>query len=51
MAESGMDQKTLQEIMGHSSLDITMQVYNHVDISRMRREIEKMDLWYLQKSV
>lgn len=33
MAESGMDQRTLQEIMGHSNLAITMKVYNHVMIS------------------
>lgn len=51
MAESGMDQRTLQEIMGHSNLHLTMQVYNHVDISRMRSEIEKVDHLYLQHSI
>ena len=43
MAEAGMDQRTLQEIMGHSNLAITMKVYNHVDDKRMRDEIEKFD--------
>ncbi|MCM1181299.1 MAG: tyrosine-type recombinase/integrase, partial [Clostridium sp.] len=43
MAEAGMDQRTLQEIMGHSNLAITMKVYNHVDDKRMREEIEKFD--------
>ena len=43
MAESGTDQRTLQEIMGHSNLAITMKVYNHVDDKRMRDEIEKFD--------
>lgn len=38
-----MDQRTLQEIMGHSNLAITMKVYNHVDDKRMRDEIEKFD--------
>ncbi len=26
-----MDVKALQTIMGHSDLDVTMKVYNHVD--------------------
>ncbi|MCI8507964.1 MAG: phage integrase family protein, partial [Lachnospiraceae bacterium] len=43
MAEAGMDQRTLQEIMGHSNLAITMKVYNHVDDKRMHDEIEKFD--------
>lgn len=43
MAEAGMDQRTMQEIMGHSNLAITMKVYNHVDDKRMRDEIEKFD--------
>ena len=43
MAESEMDQRTLQEIMGHSNLAITMKVYNHVDDKHMRDEIEKFD--------
>ncbi len=43
MAESGMDQRTLQEIMGHSNLAITMKVYNHVDDKCMRDEIERFD--------
>lgn len=38
-----MDQRTLQEIMGHSNLAITMKVYHHVDDKRMRDEIEKFD--------
>lgn len=43
MAEAGLDQRTLQEIMRHSNLAITMKVYNHVDDKRMRDEIEKFD--------
>ena len=43
MAESGMDIKALQYIMGHSDISVTMDVYNHVDKNRIRREIEKMD--------
>ena len=44
MAESGMDIKVLQYIMGHSDIEMTMQVYNHItDISRVEKEIEKLD--------
>ena len=43
MAEAGMEQRTLQEIMWHSNLAITMKVYNHADDKRMRDEIEKFD--------
>lgn len=45
MAEQGMDIKVLQYIMGHASIDVTMQVYNHIgDMSRVEKEIEKIDL-------
>ena len=43
MAEQGMDQRTLQEIMGHQNLALTMKVYNHVDDKRMRDEMDKID--------
>lgn len=42
MAESGMDPKVLQEIMGHKSIAVTMEVYNHVDNDRMKTEIERL---------
>ena len=39
-----MDIKVLQYLMGHSSIDITMQVYNHItDMSRVKNEVVKMD--------
>lgn len=43
MAEKGMDQRTLQEIMGHQNLALTMKAYNHVDEKRMRDEMDKLD--------
>lgn len=43
MAEKGMDQRTLQEIMGHQNLALNMKVYNHVDEKRMRDEMGKLD--------
>ena len=43
MAEQGMDERTLQEIMGHQNLALTMRVYNHVDDKRMRDEMDRID--------
>lgn len=41
--ESGMRPKTLQRIMGHSSLSITMDLYVHVTDDELHKEIEKLD--------
>lgn len=38
MAENGVDIKVLQELMGHANITVTMQVYNHVDKDRIKRE-------------
>ena len=43
MAESGMDPKVLQTIMGHSDIAVTMRIYNHVDQERIEREMKKME--------
>lgn len=43
MAESGIDPKVLQYIMGHSKISITMEVYNHVSAERNRKEMEKLE--------
>lgn len=43
MAESGIEPKTLQYIMGHSSIAVTMDVYNHVDANRVKNEMEKTE--------
>lgn len=42
MAENGMDVKVLQEIMGHKTINITMQVYNHVLENRARLEVDRV---------
>ncbi|MCC8028192.1 MAG: tyrosine-type recombinase/integrase [Lachnospiraceae bacterium] len=43
MAESGMDPKVLQYIMGHSSISVTMDVYNLVSDKRCHDEMDKME--------
>ncbi len=43
MAEYGMDIKVLQYIMGHNSIDVTMNVYNHVSAERNKEEMKKME--------
>jgi integrase len=43
MAENGINIKVLQEIMGHQNIAVTMQVYNHVDLDRTKKEIENMN--------
>ena len=42
MAENGMDVKVLQEIMGHKTIAVTMQVYNHVLADRTQSEVERV---------
>lgn len=43
MAESGIDIKTLQYIMGHATLNMTMDVYNHIDTARVITEMQKVE--------
>lgn len=43
MAESGMDLKVLQYIMGHSKISVTMEVYNHTSADRNKKEMEKLE--------
>lgn len=41
--KNGMDIKTLSEIMGHSSVKITMDLYIHSSLDSKRKAIELMD--------
>ena len=44
MAERGMDPKVLQYVMGHASISVTMEVYNHITSKqRIEKEIKKMN--------
>ena len=44
MAETNLDIKVVQYVMGHVKISVTMDVYNHVtDRERIVREIAKLD--------
>lgn len=47
--ESGMDMKTLSEILGHSDTNITMNIYVHSTIQHKREKIELMSSYCGQK--
>ncbi len=42
MARSGMNPKTLQYLMGHSDIGVTMNVYTHVGFDDAEKELEKL---------
>lgn len=41
MALAGMNPKTLQYLMGHSEIEVTMNVYTHVRYQDAKKEVEK----------
>ncbi len=42
MAKLGMNPKTLQKIMGHSDIGVTLNVYTHVDFEDVQNEMKKV---------
>nr|MCR5510391.1 site-specific integrase [Lachnospiraceae bacterium] len=42
MAKSGMNPKTLQYLMGHSDISVTMNVYTHVSFEDAKAEIARL---------
>ena len=38
-----VDPRTLQDIMGHASMKMTMELYNHVTDERLTNEIQKLN--------
>lgn len=42
MAKSGMNPKTLQYIMGHSDISVTMNTYAHVNIDDAQKEMKRV---------
>ena len=41
--EAGVDLKTTQELLGHSSIDITANLYTHALMEHKRNKIKKLD--------
>ena len=44
MAKSGMNPKTLQYLMGHSDISVTMNVYTHIGFDDAEEELKRMDI-------
>lgn len=42
MAKSGINPKTLQYLMGHSDIAVTLNVYTHVGLEDAEKELQKM---------
>ena len=42
MAKSGMNPKTLQYLMGHSDIGVTLNVYTHMGLDDAEKELQKM---------
>ena len=40
--ESGIDVKSLSELLGHSNYSVTLNIYVHSSIDQKRRSIDKM---------
>ncbi|MFR7906273.1 tyrosine-type recombinase/integrase [Coprococcus eutactus] len=41
-AKAGMNPKTLQYLMGHSDIGVTLNVYTHVGLEDASKELDKM---------
>ena len=52
MRKTGMNPKTLQYLMGHSDISVTMNVYTHVNFDDAEEELKRMDSFRLaQKEI
>ena len=43
MVKSGMNPKTLQYLMGHSDISVTMNVYTHIGFDYAEEELKRME--------
>ena len=41
--EAGLDLKTTQELLGHSSIEITANLYTHASVEHKRKELKKLE--------
>lgn len=52
MRKTGMNPKTLQYLMGHSDISVTMNVYKHVNFDDAEEELKRMESFRLaQKEI
>lgn len=51
MALAGMNPKTLQYLMGHFEIGVTLDVYTHVSFEDARDEVEKMNIVQAEKQL
>ena len=52
MRKAGMNPKTLQYLMGHSDISVTMNVYIHVNFDDAEEELKRMESFRLaQKEI
>ena len=42
MAKSGMNPKTLQYIMGHSDISVTLNTYTHMNFEDAQSELQRV---------
>lgn len=40
LAETGLEPKVLQYIMGHTNISITLDVYTHLDFSKIQEKVD-----------
>jgi site-specific recombinase XerD len=50
-AKSGMNTKTLQYLMGHSEIIVTMDTYTHLGLQDAWNELERLQLGFSQKEL
>ena len=43
MRKTGMNPKTLQYLMGHSDISVTMNVYTHIGFDDAEEELKRME--------
>lgn len=51
MAKSGMNPKTLQYIMGHSDIAVTLNVYTHIGLDDATEELRKLEEMEIVRAV
>ena len=44
MARAGMNPKTLQYLMGHSEIGVTLNIYTHLGLVDAQKELERINM-------